>query len=711
VLWVLLTLAAATLQATRNALSRQLVGRVSPALTAWSRFAFHLPFATALAGALAWREGWPAPTPAFFAWAAGGAVAQVLGNVALVAAFQVASFSQSVALHKLEVVFGALLGLALFGEVPSALGWGGILLSTAGVLLMNLARPGASGGWLRAFQFDRGTLYALLCGVCFALASFLFKEAIEALLARNPWLGPGRFQPAAHTVFHVAWIQVAVMTPAVAWMRPGELARVGALWRSMLGIGLSGFLGTLCWFWAFGLTLVAYVRAVGQVEAAISIAIAALVFREAGLRRQLPAIAAIVAGVGLVLLGCGPKPAPPAPPDPELAARAAALHRDALVMDGHNDVPTWILDYGFDLAMDGGDPRKRPAALYWVLGWALPAPRGEQLATHTDLARLRAGGVDAQWLSIWAHDDYVPRGPHEAGRATGRAMAMLAAVEEQLRRHPEALALARSAAEVRAAAAAGRIAVLLGLEGGHALEGSLDTLRAFHARGVRYVTLTWSNTNEWADSSGDAARHGGLGARGVELVREMNRLGMLVDVSHVSDETFWDVLETTRAPVIASHSSARAIADHPRNLSDEMLRAVAANGGVVMVNFGDLFLDPHKTSRLELAARWIAGLGRPRTPLALLADHVEHVARVAGADHVGLGSDFDGVPWLPEGMEDVSCFPNLTLELLRRGWSEADLRRLLGENALRVMAAAEAAAAAAPEQAAPERATRRPGGG
>jgi membrane dipeptidase len=693
VLWVLLTLAAATLQATRNALSRQLVGRVSPALTAWSRFAFHLPFATALVGGLVWREGWPAPTAPFFAWAAGGAVAQVLGNVALVGAFQVASFSQSVALHKLEVVFGAFLGIALFGEVPTAFGWGGILLSTAGVLLMNLARPGEAAGWTRAFQFDRGTLYALACGVCFALASFLFKEAIETLLARNPALGPGRFRAAAHTVFYVAWIQVAVMTPAVAWMRPGELGRVPALWRSMLGIGLTGFLGTLCWFWAFGLTLVAYVRAVGQVEAAISIAIAALWFHESGLRRQLPAIAAIVGGVGLVLLGCGPAAAPPsAPPDPALAARAAALHREALVVDGHNDVPSWILDYGFDLAMDGADPSLRPAWHYWLLGSVLNVPRGDQIRTHTDLARLRAGGVDAQWLSIWVHPSHLPRGPGEAGRATARAMAMIDAVDEQLRRHAGALALARTASEVRAAAASGRIAVLLGLEGGHAIESSLDTLRAFHARGVRYMTLTWSNGNDWADSSGDEARHGGLTGFGREVVREMNRLGMLVDVSHVSDDTFGDVLETTRAPVIASHSSARALADHPRNLSDEMLRAVAANGGVVMVNFGDLFVDPHKTRSWELAARWIAGLGRPLTPLALLADHVEHVARVAGVDHVGLGSDFDGVPWLPAGMEDVSCFPNLTLELLRRGWSDEDLRKLLGENALRVMERAEAVA-------------------
>lgn len=310
-LWVLLTLGAASFQAVRNGFSRQLVGQVSPALTAWARFAFMLPCAALLAGALALREGAPALSAPFFAWAAGGALAQVVGNVALVAAFQVASFSQSVALHKLEVVFGAVLGLALFGEVPTPIGWGGILLSTAGVLLMNLARPGETHGWRRALRFDRATLYALACGVCFALASFLFKEAIEQLAAHNPLFGSGRFRPAAHALFHSVWIQVALMTPALAWMHPGELGRVRSLWRPMLGIGLTGFGGTLCWFWAFGLALVAYVRAVGQVEVAITLAIAALVFRERGLARQVPAIAAIVAGVVLVLAGCGPAAPPP----------------------------------------------------------------------------------------------------------------------------------------------------------------------------------------------------------------------------------------------------------------------------------------------------------------------------------------------------------------------------------------------------------------
>ncbi len=228
---------------------------------------------------------------------------QLLANVALVAAFQVSSFSQSVALHKLETVFGAAVGLALFGEVPTALGWAGILLSTFGVLLMNLARPDDDGiGWRRMFVLDRGSIYALICAALFAFTSFFFKQAIEHAGRRQSGLAAGRFQPAAHTVFHVAWMQVALATPAVAWMRPGELRRTASLWRTMLGIGVTGFLGSLCWFWAFGLTLVAYVRAVGQLEAPISIAISALWFRERGLARQIPAVAAIVGGVVLILL-------------------------------------------------------------------------------------------------------------------------------------------------------------------------------------------------------------------------------------------------------------------------------------------------------------------------------------------------------------------------------------------------------------------------
>jgi len=357
------------------------------------------------------------------------------------------------------------------------------------------------------------------------------------------------------------------------------------------------------------------------------------------------------------------------------------LHREALVIDGHNDVTSFVLDYGFDLGMDGADPEKSDAALYWVLGWLLPEPTGDGLRTHTDLARLAAGGVDAQFFSIWADSDYATT----PGASRERANAMIDALLDQVRRHADRLELATSADDVRRIAAGGRVAALMGLEGGHAIENDLANLRAFHARGIRYMTLTWENTNDWADSSGDEARHGGLTDFGCEVVREMNRLGMLVDISHVSDETFRDALEVVTKPVIASHSSARALVDVPRNMSDEMLRAVARNGGVVMVNFGGPFIDPRKAGVGHVLWDAVVHLGPSPVPLALLLDQIEHVARVAGADHVGLGSDFDGTLFLPEGASDVSAFPAITAGLLERGWSEADVRKLLGENTLRVL--------------------------
>jgi len=372
-----------------------------------------------------------------------------------------------------------------------------------------------------------------------------------------------------------------------------------------------------------------------------------------------------------------------------LRERAARLHRDAIVVDGHNDVTTWMLDYGFDLGMDGADPAKRPAKLYWVLGWLLPTPQGDALRTDTDLRRLREGGVDAQFFSIFADSKCVNQGP---GRCRQRALDMIEALEEQLRRHPGDLEAARTADDVRRIAAAGRIAALMGLEGGHAIENDLSNLQMFYNRGVRYMTLTWNNTSDWADSSRDTPRHNGLTAFGKRVVAQMNEIGMIVDISHVSDKTFWDVMEATRAPVIASHSAARALADHPRNMSDDMLRAVGHNGGVVMVNFGDIFIDPEKSSNWKIAAFALRHLGWPRTPLSVLIDHIDHVARVAGVDHVGLGSDFDGMPFFPAGIEDVSGYPSITVELLRRGYSEKDVRKILGENALRVLSDVEESA-------------------
>jgi len=258
------------------------------------------------------------------------------------------------------------------------------------------------------------------------------------------------------------------------------------------------------------------------------------------------------------------------------------IHSDASVVDGHNDVGTWILDFGFDLGMDGADPGKRAAELYWILGWLFRNASGDALRTHTDLTRLRRGGVDAQFFSIFAH----PRYANAPGGSIGRAHAMIGALEAQIGRHGSDLELAVRAEDVRRIASEGRIAVLLGLEGGHAIEDDLENLRDFRKRGVRYMTLTWNNTHSWADSSNDEPRHGGLARFGRQVVQEMNRLGMIVDVSHCSDETFWDVLEVTRAPIMASHSSVRALVENPRNLSDDMLRAIARNDGISVDRLG-----------------------------------------------------------------------------------------------------------------------------
>jgi membrane dipeptidase len=401
---------------------------------------------------------------------------------------------------------------------------------------------------------------------------------------------------------------------------------------------------------------------------------------------------------GLYLLalaaGCsaGARPDEPlaAAEDPVFAARAARLHRDAILVDGHNDVTTFILDYGFDLGMDGSGADKRDATLYWVRGlhWLLPEPKPEELRMDTDLRRLRAGGVDALFFAIFVDSSFVPEDPSEAGKARGRALDMIEALKAQIDRHRDALELARSAADVRRIVADGRIAALMGLEGGHAIEDDLEFLRDFQRRGIRYMTLTWSNANDWADSCYEE-RHGGLTERGREVVQEMNRLGILVDISHVSDATFWDAIEVSRAPVIASHSSVRAISDHPRNLSDDMLRAIAANGGVAMINFSEFFIDPAKNGTGNVLLTVLTHLGWPHTPFEFIVDHIDHAVEVAGIDHVGLGSDFAGTFSMPGGMKDVTGFPRLTTELLRRGYAPDAVRKVLGENTLRVMGEAE----------------------
>jgi membrane dipeptidase len=383
--------------------------------------------------------------------------------------------------------------------------------------------------------------------------------------------------------------------------------------------------------------------------------------------------------------------APPATSaSPALDERAAALHRDAIVVDGHNDVTTAIVDFGFDLGLDGWEPGDRWGWLHLLAPWLPGRPSPERLRTHTDLARLERGGVDAQFFSIWPSADYYDAEDPRSGRSLARANEVIDTLEQQIARHADRLELARSSADIRRITADGRIAALLGVEGGHAIEHDLANLHALYARGARYMTLTWSFSHSWGDASGDPLQgadrlHGGLTAFGESVVREMNTLGMLVDISHVSDETFWDALAVARAPVIASHSSVRAVAPHPRNLSDEMLVAVASNGGVVMINFATMYLDPRKTTPVAVGWDWIRHAGGSATTVAAVADHIDHVVRVAGIDHVGIGSDFDGTPFVPEGLEHVGQLPNLTAELLRRGYADGDVRKILGENLLRVL--------------------------
>ena len=417
--------------------------------------------------------------------------------------------------------------------------------------------------------------------------------------------------------------------------------------------------------------------------------------------------------------------APPVAAQPAVPARAAArdtpeqiaerVLRASPVVDGHNDLP-WAI-------------RESKARPLDVAAYDLRA----RTPGATDLARLRAGRVGGQFWSV-----YVPGEPDDEayapnGAASGRPgyarvqLEQIDVARRAIARYPEALAFAATAAEARAATRAGRVASLLGMEGGHAIENSLGALRAYHALGVRYMTLTHNVTLDWADAALGAARHGGLTRFGEEVVREMNRLGMLVDLSHTSDGTMSDALRVSAAPVIFSHSSARAVCDHPRNVPDSILTRVRGNGGVVMVTFVGGFVSPAAKAHADRAdaeaarvralpgatpdaaraamARWRAANPAPRATLAQVADHVEHVRRVAGADHVGLGGDFDGTTDLPVGLEDVSKYPALVTELARRGWGEAELRKLTGENVMRVLARAEEVAARLRAERAESRAT------
>jgi membrane dipeptidase len=331
-----------------------------------------------------------------------------------------------------------------------------------------------------------------------------------------------------------------------------------------------------------------------------------------------------------------------------------------------------------------------------------------------------AGNLAAEFFAIWAEPD------EWRGRYAFRTLQLIDGIYQQLRKHPATMRLGLCSEDILQAYADGVFCVLLGLEGGHSIENDLGLLRIYHQLGVRYMTLTWAKNNEWADSSGDVPLHNGLTDFGRTVIREMNRLGMMVDVSHVSDKTFWDVLQTTHAPIIASHSSARALTDSPRNLTDEQLRAIATNNGVVMVNFYPAFIEDNwrevwsstHDERGELYAAAAAEFRERNEPVpygvplavdrkfyaerladelplasfSALIDHIDHVAQVAGIDHVGLGSDFDGFPILPAEMASAADLPKITAALQERGYTEGQLRKLLGENLLRVFADVQAEA-------------------
>ena len=373
--------------------------------------------------------------------------------------------------------------------------------------------------------------------------------------------------------------------------------------------------------------------------------------------------------------------------DERLWQRALQIHRRAIVIDTHNDVTTPMTNDDYDLS---GTP---------------PTPY------RTSIERMKKGGLTAEFFSLYVKPWYV-----EHGGAARRTLDMIDSVYRAVERHPRDLMLATSVADIRRAKQQGKIAALLGIEGGHAIEDSLPTLREFYRLGVRYMTLTWNNTNNWADAGRGQKKHHGLSDFGKEVVREMNRLGMMIDVSHVSDETMSDALDVSKAPIIASHSSARALSNVPRNIPDDLLRRIAKNGGVVQVNFYSVFVDEKTVTpqsnerearlktqqaaidekykddperRAEESDKLEASNPLPPLPISKLIDHIDHIVKVAGIDHVGIGADFDGANDMPEGAKDVSMLPNITYELLKRGYSEQDIRKILGGNLLRAFAEAE----------------------
>lgn len=376
--------------------------------------------------------------------------------------------------------------------------------------------------------------------------------------------------------------------------------------------------------------------------------------------------------------------------DSGISAKARSIHNSALIVDTHADTPQRFLDEDFDIGST--DPHD--------IG-------------HISLDKARRGNLSAEFFSIWVEPET------NQGHFAQHTFDLIDSVYQQAERHPDRMMMAFSVADIERAHQQHKLAALMGIEGGHSIENDIHLLRDYYRLGIRYMTLSWSNTNEWADSSGDVddpkvQHHNGLTDFGKQVVGEMNRLGMMVDISHVADKTFWDTIATTKAPVIASHSSARALVNAPRNMTDDMLRAVAKNGGVVQVNFFDGFIDQsywdsNKAQGKDREAavkayleqrkaegkavryvdidridrEWTAKI--PRPPLKSLIDHIDHIAKIAGVDHVGLGSDFDGVSGAtPQGIDSAADLPRITQALLDLGYTPEDIRKILGGNLLRV---------------------------